>query len=112
MKEIKAYIRPEKVDKVILALEKAGIHGMTIINVSAIADWADPERTAYSVKYVERYCKVVKLELICPASHEKALIEAIRKAANTGKKGDGKIFVSGIEKAISIRTGLYGAEAI
>lgn len=112
MKEIKAYIRPEKVDHVIVALEKEGIHGMTIINVSAMADWADPERTAFSVKYVERYCKVVKLELICPASQENRLIEAIRKAAFTGKKGDGKIFVSRIDDAISVRTSLHGAEAI
>lgn len=112
MKEIKAYIRPERVDDVILALEKEGINGMTIINVCALADWADPDKTSFSVKYVEKYCQVIKLELICPAEKEEVIINTIRKAAYTGHSGDGKVFSSDIDKAVSIRTGSRGKAAI
>ena len=112
MKEIKAYIRPERTDDVILALEKEGITGMTVINACALADWADPDKTAYSVKYVEKYCQVVKLELICPVEKEEVIINVIREAACTGNPGGGKIFSSDIDKAVSIRTGARGAAAI
>jgi len=112
MKEIKAYIRPEQVDDVILALEKVGIHGMTIIDVYALAQWTDPRRARFSTKYVEKYSKVVKFELICPAAEVDAVVEAIRSAGRTGHQGDGKIFISDIDEAISIRTGERGDAAI
>jgi len=112
MKEIKAYIRPEQVDDVILALEKVGIHGMTIIDVYALAQWTDPRRARFSTKYVEKYSKVVKFELICPAAEVDAVVEAIRSAGRTGHQGDGKIFISNIDEAISIRTGERGDAAI
>ncbi|NQT62519.1 MAG: P-II family nitrogen regulator [Candidatus Marinimicrobia bacterium] len=112
MKEIKAYIRPERTDDVILALEKEGVTGMTVINACALAEWADPDKTAFSVKYVEKYCQVVKLELICHVNKEEVIINAICKAAYTGHPGNGKIFSSDIDKAVSIRTGARGKSAI
>jgi len=112
MKEIKAYVRPEQVDDVILALEKEGVPGMTIIDVYALAEWTDPRRARFSTKYVGKYSRVVKIELICPAADVETMIEAIRSAARTGHPGDGKIFVSNIDEAISIRTGESGHEAI
>ena len=112
MKEIKAYIRPGKVDNVILELEKFGINGMTLINVNALADWADPLKTAFSIKYVEKYSQIVKLELICSSKDANSVVEIIRSACTTGKKGDGKIFISRIDDAISIRTGMHGENAI
>lgn len=112
MKEIKAYVRPEQINDVIAALEDVGIHGMTIINVWALADWADPQKTAFMIEYAEKYCKVVKLELICPRDKAETVINAIRKSARTGRAGDGKIFVADIEDAVSIRSGARGAMAI
>ncbi len=112
MKEIKAYIRPDRVDDVILALENEGVQGMTVLDVYALAGWTDPRRTSYSTKYVQKYGKVVKLELICPAADVETMIEAIRSAACTGHPGDGKIFVADIYDAVSIRTGKRGHEAI
>ena len=112
MKEIKAYIRPEQVDDVILALEKEGVQGMTIIDVDVLGELTDPRRARFSSKYVEKYSRVVKIELICPAADVETIVEAILSAARTGHPGDGKIFVSNIDEAISIRTGKYGHEAI
>ncbi len=112
MKEITAYIRPEQVDDVVLALEKVGIRGMTIIDVHALAQWADPRQTRFSSRYVEKYSRVVKLELICQAAKVDAVVEAIRAAGRTGHPGDGKIFIADIEDAISIRTGKRGYAAI
>ena len=112
MKEIKAYIRPDRVDDVILALEEKGVQGMTVIDVYALAEWTDPRRTVYSSKYVEKYGKTVKLELICRESEIETLIEAIRTAACTGHPGDGKIFIADIYEAVSIRTGKRGYDAI
>ncbi len=112
MKEIKAYVRPERADDVILALEKEGIKGMTVLDVYALAQWTDPRRTRYSAKYVEKYGKVVKLEIICPAEKVDSVVEAIREAARTGHHGDGKIFVSTIDEAVSVRTGEQGPAAL
>jgi len=112
MKEIKAYIRPDRVDDVILALEEKGVQGMTVIDLYALAEWTDPRRMAYSSKYVEKYGKIVKLELICLEAEIEILIEAIRSAACTGYAGDGMIFVADIYDAVSIRTGKRGYEAI
>ncbi|UCH63125.1 MAG: P-II family nitrogen regulator [Fidelibacterota bacterium] len=112
MKEIKAYVRPDRIDDVILALEAKGVQGMTVIDVYALAGWTDPRRTSYSTKYVEKYGKVVKLELICSATDVETMIETIRSAASTGHPGDGKIFVADIYDAVSIRTGKRGYEAI
>ncbi len=112
MKEIKAYVRPERAVDVIQALEKVGIHGMTVIDVTALAEWADPRRTRFSSTHAERYSRTVKLELICPAGKVNTITEAIRIAGHTGNPGDGKIFIADIDDAISIRTGERGQAAI
>ena len=62
MKEIKAYIRPDKADDVIFELEHAGVKGLTIIDVSAVGGWADPEVSQLSVEYCEKYCSNDKIE--------------------------------------------------
>jgi len=112
VKEITAYIRPDRVDDVILALEEQGVPGMTIIDVYALAKWTDPRRTVISSKYIEKYGKIVKLELICKAEEVETMIDIISSAARTGYPGDGKIFISDIYDAVSIRTGNRGYEAI
>jgi nitrogen regulatory protein P-II 1 len=112
MKEIKAYIRPSMAERVISALEIAGVSGMTVIDVSTLGKWVDPEKSKLSMEYCEKYCTTVKIELVCDDGDVEKLIEVIEKNAHTGRKGDGKIFVSDIMDAVSIRTKKHGIEAI
>lgn len=105
MKEIKAYIRHDKVEKVVEKLEEAGIKGMTILDANALAEWADPEAFSFSVEYVEKYSKIVKIELICQDKEADNIASVIQRFANTGKRGDGWIFVAPIERAIRIKNG-------
>jgi nitrogen regulatory protein PII len=112
MKEIKAYIRPSMADRVISALELAGVPGMTVIDVSTLGKWTDPESSKLSMEYCEKYCTTIKIELVCDDSDAEKFINIIAEKARTGNKGDGKIFVSEISDALSIRTNLHGTKAI
>jgi nitrogen regulatory protein P-II 1 len=105
MKKIIAYIRHQKADIVIEKLEEAGVKGMTLLDANALAEWADKEAFSFSIEYVQKYTKVVKIELICNKEDSDRLVEVISKFAHTGKSGDGWIFVSPIEKAVRIKTG-------
>ncbi|VAX19420.1 hypothetical protein MNBD_IGNAVI01-3202 [hydrothermal vent metagenome] len=105
MKEIKAYIRHNKAEIVIQKLEAAGVTGMTILDANALAEWADKEAFSFSIKYVQKYSSVVKIELICTQERVDELTGVIAKYAHTGQSGDGWIFVSDIEKSVRIKTG-------
>lgn len=108
MKEIKAYVRPDRVDNVVRELEQAGFCCMTIVNVSGLGGFADPKKAKYSFEYVEKYSKVIKIELVCGDEHVDAAVDAIIKKGRTQKPGDGIIFVSPVDKAVKIRTGEAG----
>jgi len=112
MKEIKAYIRPSMIERVISALEIAGVPGMTIIDVSTLGKWIDPGSSKLSIEYCERYCSSVKVELVCADDDLEKFVKIILEKAHTGSKGDGKIFVSNITESISIRTKQRGANAL
>ncbi len=112
MKEIKAYIRCQKAEEVIDALEKIGIEGITLIDVMGVGRLADPQTAKYSIKCVEKYSEVGKLEVVCSDEDVHKIVETIRKQAYTGMKGDGIIFVSSVDMAIKIRTGAVGEEAL
>jgi nitrogen regulatory protein P-II 1 len=105
MKEIKAYIRHNKAEMVIQKLEEAGVTGMTILDANALSEWADDEAFSFSIKYVQKYSTVVKIELVCNDEKVDELLEVIQKYACTGKSGDGWIFVSDIQKSVKIKTG-------
>jgi nitrogen regulatory protein P-II 1 len=105
MKKLIAYIRHDKADLVIQKLEEAGVKGMTILDSNALAEWADKEAFSYSIEYVQKYSRVVKIELICNDGESDRLVEAISTHAHTGKSGDGWVFVSSVEKAVRIKTG-------
>ena len=105
MKKIVAYIRHEKADTVIEKLEEAGVKGMTLLDANALAEWADKEAFSFSIEYVQKYTKVVKIELVCSAGESDKLVDIISKYAHTGKSGDGWVFVSPVEKAVRIKTG-------
>lgn len=112
MKEIKAYIRPEMADRTLYALEMAGVKGMTIIDVSALGNWADPEKMRLSIEYCEKYCKTVKIEMVCTDEEVEKYVNVILEKAHSGKKGDGKIFISDIIESTSIRTKEKGKKSI
>jgi nitrogen regulatory protein P-II 1 len=112
MKEIKFYIRPEVAERVINELEIAGAGGMTVIDVSTIGGWADPEKSMLSIEYCEKYCSSVKIELICTDDNLQKFVNIILDKAYTGRKGDGKIFVSDIIEAYNIRTKNQQDEAL
>ncbi len=109
MKEIKAYINKRKLDSVIRVLHKVGgLTGVSVIeNRGYGIGWARaiaPEQTSFQVG--------VKLEVICGDNMVEKVVEAIEKAAHTGLKGDGKIYVSNIEQAVRISTGERGEGAV
>jgi nitrogen regulatory protein P-II 1 len=112
MKEIKAYLRPDRADDVIRALEEAGVSGMTVIDVAAMAGWADPRSKRYSTRYTARYSQVVKLEAVCKSNEVDKIVETIRQAGCTQHAGDGMIFILPVEEAVSIRTGQRGTPAL
>lgn len=85
---------------------------MTVIDVSTVGKWADSERSKLSMKYCEKYSTSVKIELVYDDSDAEKFINIILVKARTGQKGDGKIFVSDIADAISIRTKKHGSDAI
>ena len=105
MKEIKAYIRKEKADIVIRKLQEAGVTGMTVLDVNALAEWADKKAFSYSIEYVQKYSTVIKIELICNKKDVDKLMHVIIKYGHTGKSGDGWVFISNIEKSVRIKTG-------
>jgi len=105
MKKIIAYIRHNKAEIVIRKLEDAGVTGMTILDANALAEWADSEAFSFSIKYVQKYSSVVKIELICNQEKVDELVNVISKYARTGQSGDGWIFVSDIVKSVRIKTG-------
>lgn len=112
MKEIKAYIRCEKAEAVIAALEEVGIKGITLINVMGLGELADPHKARYSFECVEKYSKVAKLEVVCRDRDASQIVQTIRQVAYTWLPGDGIIFVSPVEEAIKIRNGVTGEEAL
>ena len=112
MKEIKAYIRSEKAEEVVHALEDAGVSGVTLIDVLAIGPDIDPKNYKYSIAFVKKYQKVAKLEIICRKEEVEKYLEVIRSTAYTGMQGDGIISISNVERLVKIRTGKEGPEAL
>ncbi len=112
MKAIKSYIRTVKVDEVVQALEKAGISDMTVIDVMAVGNQADPQSSKFSIELMQKFSKVAKLEIVCSNEHIHDVVEVLRKAAFTGAPGDGIIYVTPVEMAIKIRTGAVNEEGL
>jgi len=113
MKKIEAIIKPFKLDDVKEALVEAGIEGMTVSEVKGYGRQQGHSELYRGAEYVIDFIPKVKIEIVVSAEEylEKAL-EAIKKNAYTGKIGDGKIFVSPVEKVIRIRTGEEDEEAL
>lgn len=112
MKEIKVYLRKNRVDAVVHALRDAGVRHMTITHVHTLGSLADPEHVRVSFETGTTYTEHAKLELVCAESDVDVLIPLIETTACTGEPGDGIIFVSPVERAVKIRTGIEGRETL
>jgi len=112
MKKIEAIIKPFKLDDVREALSEIGVTGMTVTEVKGFGRQKGHTELYRGAEYVVDFLPKVKLEVVVKEDHVEQCIEAISKAARTGKIGDGKIFVYPVEQVIRIRTGESGPDAI
>lgn len=112
MKKIEAIIKPFKLDEVKEALQEVGLQGITVTEAKGFGRQKGHTELYRGAEYVVDFLPKVKVELVVPDEIAEQAVEAIRKAAQTGRIGDGKIFVSGVEEAIRIRTGETGSDAI
>ena len=112
MKKIEAIIKPFKLDEVKEALQDLGVQGLSVIEVKGFGRQKGHTELYRGAEYVVDFLPKVKIEVAIAESTLDQVIEAIAKAANTGKIGDGKIFVTSLEQAIRIRTGETGEDAI
>jgi nitrogen regulatory protein P-II 1 len=111
MKKIEAIIKPFKIDEVKIALEEVGVRGMTILDAQGRGRQRGFTEMNTGVEYGD-FLPKVKLEVIVEDDLVDKSIDAIIKSTNTNRIGDGKIFVSNIEKVIRIRTGDTGSDAL
>jgi nitrogen regulatory protein P-II 1 len=112
MKKIEAVIKPFKLEDVKDALAEMGITGMTVSEVKGYGRQKGHSELYRGAEYVVDFLPKIKMEMIVEADQADAVVNAVVEAARTGKIGDGKIFVSDIEKIVRIRTGETDAEAI
>jgi nitrogen regulatory protein P-II 1 len=112
MKKIEAIIKPFKLDEVKEALQAIGVQGITVIEAKGFGRQKGHTELYRGAEYVVDFLPKVKIEVVLQDAMLAEAIEAIKAAAQTGRIGDGKIFVSSIEQAVRIRTGETGADAI
>ena len=112
MKKIEAIIKPFKLEEVKEALAEVGIQGMTVTEVKGFGRQKGHTEIYRGSEYTVDFLPKVKIEIIVDDEQSGAVSEAIVKSANTGKIGDGKVFISPVEEAIRIRTGETGSSAV
>ena len=112
MKKIEAIIKPFKLDDVKEALSQVGVEGLTVTEVKGFGRQKGHTELYRGAEYVVDFLPKVKLEIVVRDEIVERVIDAITQAANTGKIGDGKIFVLPLEEAIRIRTGERGPAAV
>ena len=112
MKKIEAIIKPFRLDEVREALHAIGVNGLTVTEVKGFGRQKGHTELYRGAEYVVDFLPKVKVEVVVTANMLDQVLDVIIKAAQTGKIGDGKIFVSSVEKVIRIRTGEMDEEAI
>lgn len=112
MKKIEAIIKPFKLDEVRDALAEVGVEGMTVSEVKGFGRQKGHTEIYRGSEYNVDFLPKIKLELVVADENVQTSLDAITKAANTGKIGDGKLFVTAVEEAIRIRTEEKGDEAL
>jgi len=112
MKKVEAIIKPFKLEDVKDALAEIGITGMTVSEVKGYGRQKGHSELYRGAEYVVDFLPKVKMEMVVEAASVDQVVDTIVEAARTGKIGDGKIFVSDVEKIVRIRTGETGSEAV
>jgi nitrogen regulatory protein P-II 1 len=112
MKKIEAIIKPFKLDEVKEALHEVGLQGITVTEAKGFGRQKGHTELYRGAEYVVDFLPKIKIEIVLDDALVERAIEAIQKAAHTGRIGDGKVFVSTVEEAVRIRTGERGTEAI
>ena len=112
MKKIEAIIKPFKLDDVKEALSEIGIYGMTVTEVSGYGRQKGHKEIYRGAEYVVDFVPKIKIELVVSSERADEVVDTVRNAANSGKIGDGKIFVLPVEQVIRVRTGETGTEAL
>jgi nitrogen regulatory protein P-II 1 len=112
MKKIEAIIKPFKLDEVKEALQEVGVQGITVTEAKGFGRQKGHTELYRGAEYVVDFLPKVKIEVVLPEELVERAVEAIQKAARTGRIGDGKIFITSIEEVIRIRTGETGNDAI
>ena len=112
MKKIEAIIKPFKLDEVKQALSEIGLNGMTVTEVKGYGRQKGHTELYRGAEYVVDFLPKIKIEIVVSEDLAQEVIDSIIEKANTGKIGDGKVFVSEISAAIRIRTGEQGSDAL
>lgn len=112
MQLIKAFVRSSRVDGVIRALEDAGAPGITISQVHGVGYGYEPFLFTLAPSRLHKTPLVAKVEVVCGDQQVQALTDALVSAARTGDPGDGIVFVTAVTRAVKIRTGTTGADAL
>ena len=112
MKKVEAIIKPFKLEDVKEALSEIGIQGMTVTEVKGFGRQKGHTEIYRGSEYTVDFLPKVKIDIVVDDDQSEAVVDAIVKTANSGKIGDGKVFVSAVEEAVRIRTGETGAEAV
>ncbi|MGO9418846.1 P-II family nitrogen regulator [Roseiarcus sp.] len=112
MKLASAVIKPFKLDEVREALDRIGVHGMTATEVQGYGRQKGHTEIYRGAEYVIKFLPKVRIEIAVPDSRADDVVEAIERTARTGTTGDGKIFVTTIERAVRIRTGETNDDAL
>jgi nitrogen regulatory protein P-II 1 len=112
VKKVEAIIKPFKLDEVKDALGEVGVKGMTVTEVKGFGRTGGKREVYRGSAYVVDFVPKVKIEVVVPDAVVTQVLEAIEKSAQTGRLGDGKIFVTAVEEAIRIRTGERGEDAV
>ena len=112
MKKIEAIVKPFKLDEIKEALQDIGLQGITVVEAKGFGRQKGHTELYRGAEYVVDFLPKVKLEVAVADDKVEEVVSTITKAANTGKIGDGKIFVIGLEEVIRIRTGETGNEAL
>jgi nitrogen regulatory protein P-II 1 len=112
MKKIEAVIKPFKLDEVKEALQEIGLQGMTVVEAKGFGRQKGHTELYRGAEYVVDFLPKVKLDVVVHDAQLDGALEAIQKAAKTGKIGDGKIFVLDVSNVIRIRTGETGSQAV
>ena len=112
MKKLEAIIKPFKLDEVKVALAEIGVTGLTVCEVKGYGRQKGHNEVYRGAEYVVDFLPKVKLEIVVPDDLAAKAVEVIERTARTGRIGDGKVFVGGVDDAIRVRTGERGENAL